>query len=190
MAKTPMENRSKRALLIVDFINLFDFQNAELLASRAIEAAKRTAELKKRAHKAGIPCIYANDNFGHWHSEFSAVVRECVKKGGASADIAKRLRPTREDLSVLKPRHSAFYGTPLQFLLDELKVARLIVTGLSTDICVFATAQDGYVRKFKVWVPSDCTAADTPEHEGEALDLMKRTLKADTRPAHGTDFTG
>jgi nicotinamidase-related amidase len=185
-----MENTTRKALLLVDFINLFDFPNSELLAGRAVGAAKRAAQLKQRARKAGIPCIYANDNYGQWHSEFPALVRQCVKKGGAAAAIAKVLRPTREDLAVLKPRHSAFYGTPLQFLLEELKVSRLIVTGLSADICVFATAQDAYVRKFKVWVPSDCTAADTPGHEGEALDLMKRTIKADIRPAYGTDYVG
>jgi nicotinamidase-related amidase len=84
---------------------------------------------------------------------------------------------------VLKPRHSAFYGTPLEFLLEELKVSSLIVAGLSTDICVFATAQDAYIRKFKVRVPNDCSAADTPGHEAEALDLMQRTMKADVRPS-------
>lgn len=180
----------KSALLLVDFINLFNFPNSQLLASRAIPAARRAAELKARAHKARIPCIYANDNFGKWESEFSAVVRECLKRGGASARIAKLLKPSRHDLSVLKPRHSAFYGTPLEFLLEELHVSSLIVTGLSTDICVFATAQDAYIRKFKVWVPRDCSAADTPEHEAEALDLMQRTMKADIRPTTSSRLPG
>lgn len=178
-----MEKGGKRALLLVDFINLFDFPDAEKLASRAVGAAKRTAELKAHARKAGIPCIYANDNFGNWHSEFSALVRECEAKGGAAATIARLLQPTPKDLSVLKPRHSAFYGTPLGFLLEELDVSSLIVTGLSTDICVLATAQDAYVRKFKLWVPSNCAAAKTPEHERQALGLMKRTMKADIRAA-------
>ena len=92
------------------------------------------------------------------------------------------LRPTPEDLSVLKPRHSAFYNTPLEFLLEELKVSSLIIAGLSTDICVLATAQDAYVHKFEVRVPSDCSAADTAAHEQAALDLMRRTMKADIRP--------
>ena len=174
-----------RALLLVDFINLFDFTDSEKLAARAIEAAQCTARLKARAHRAKVPCIYANDNFGRWHSEFSALVRECKAKGGASAKIAKLLQPAAKDLAVLKPRHSAFYGTPLEFLLEELKVTSLVVTGLSADICVFATAQDAYVRKFKVTVPSDCVAADTPEHEHEALGHMQRTMRADIRPANG-----
>ena len=178
-----MNDGGKRALILVDFINLFDFEHSEKLAARAVEAAKRTAKLKVRANAAGIACIYANDNFGHWRSEFSKLVAECLAKEGPSATIAKLLMPAPDDYSVLKPRHSAFYESPLAFLLDELEVSSLIVTGLSTDMCVFATAQDAYVRKYELWIPSDCVAADTAEHEREALDQMHRTLKADIRPS-------
>jgi nicotinamidase-related amidase len=178
-----MKLPAKSALVIVDFMNLFDFPHSERLAERGVRAAKQVAHLKRFARVEGVPCIYANDNFGEWHSDFGALVKRCRKKGGASAAIAKVLAPSRGDLSVLKPRHSAFYGTPLQFILDELKVSTLIVTGLSADICVLATAQDAYVRKFNIWVPADCVAADTAEHEAQVLDLMKRTMKADIRLA-------
>ena len=173
--------RGKRALILVDFINLFDFEHSEKLAARAVEAAKRTAALKKSVRARGVPCIYANDNFGHWRSEFSHLVEQCLAAQGPPREIARLLEPDREDYSILKPRHSAFYETPLQFLLEELEVDSLILTGLSTDMCVFATAQDAYVRKYELWVPSDCVAADTAEHEREALEHMQRTLKADIR---------
>ena len=185
-----MNDGGKRALILVDFINLFDFEHSEKLAARAVEAARRTAKLKERAKDAGVACIYANDNFGHWKSEFSKLVAECLAREGPSAAIAKLLRPQPDDYSVLKPRHSAFYESPLDFLLQELGVSSLIVTGLSTDMCVFATAQDAYVRKYKLWIPSDCVAADTAEHEREALDQMARTLKADIRPSTGADAPG
>jgi nicotinamidase-related amidase len=178
-----MNHGDKRALVLVDFINLFDFEHSEKLAARAVEAAKRTAKLKDRMKSEGVPCIYANDNFGHWRSEFSKLVEQCLATEGAPQSIAKLLKPGPDDYSVLKPRHSAFYETPLAFLLDELEVGSLIVTGLSTDMCVFATAQDAYVRKYRLWIPSDCVAADTQEHEREALDQMQRTLKADIRPS-------
>jgi nicotinamidase-related amidase len=177
------EPTPKRALLLVDFINPFDFEHSEKLARRALPAARRTAALKSRAHAAGLPCIYANDNFGHWRSEFSRVVEECRKRGGEAREIAGLLAPGPDDYSILKPRHSAFYGTPLEFLLEELEVGALILAGLSTDMCVSATAQDAYVRKFKLWVPADCVAADTQEHEDQALDHMRRTMKADIRPS-------
>ena len=180
-----MNDGGKRALILVDFINLFDFPDSEKLARRAVEAAKRTAKLKERMKAEDVPCVYCNDNFGHWRSEFSKLVEQCLAASGPPAEIAKLLKPAHDDYSVLKPRHSAFYESPLQFLLEELEVSSLIVTGLSTDICVFATAQDAYVRKYKLWIPSDCVAADTAEHEREALQQMARTLKADIRASTG-----
>jgi nicotinamidase-related amidase len=173
--------RGRRALLLVDFINLFAFPHSEKLARRAVKAAHRTARLKQRLSAAKAPCIYANDNFGHWKSEFSRLVEDCLAQGGASAQIAQVLHPNPDDFAVLKPRHSAFYGTPLEFLLQELGVESLVVTGVSLDICVFATAQDAHVRQFDLWVPSDCVAADTPAHERSALDQLKRTMGADVR---------
>jgi nicotinamidase-related amidase len=178
-----MNHGGKRALILVDFINLFDFEHSEKLAARAVGAARCTASLKKKLRAQGVPCIYTNDNFGHWSSEFSRLVDECLKAQGPPHEIAQLLKPDRDDYSILKPRHSAFYETPLQFLLEELEVDSLVVTGLSTDMCVFATAQDAYVRKYKLWVPSDCVAADTLDHEREALDHMHRTLRAEIRPS-------
>lgn len=179
-------NARSAALLMVDFINLFDFADAHKLAPRAVRAARATAKLKARAKGAGMLCIYANDNFGRWTSEFSALTAECLRRKGAPGAIADVLKPAPDDLSVLKPRHSAFYGTPLDFLLEERQVRRLVITGLTADICVFATAQDAYVRKFSLWVPRDCVAAITPAYERSALAHMARTLKADTRAARAS----
>jgi nicotinamidase-related amidase len=177
------KEHDKRALLLVDFINPFDFEGAERLARRAVPAARQAAALKARALAAGVPCIYANDNFGHWRSEFSRLVEVCRSRGGASRQVVDLLAPSAEDYSIFKPRHSAFYGTPLEFLLEELGTESIIVTGLATDMCVSATAQDAYVRKFRLWVPADCVAADDEEHERQSLDHMRRTMKADIRPS-------
>jgi nicotinamidase-related amidase len=84
---------------------------------------------------------------------------------------------------VLKPRHSAFYGTPLEFLLEELGVERLVIAGIAIDMCVVATAQDAYVRKYAIAVPSDCSAGFSAAQEKEALSLMSRTMRADIRPS-------
>lgn len=175
-----MAGRKKTGLVLVDFINLFDFRGAAKLARRALPAARNTARLKARLARKGVPCIYANDNFGNWTSEFSRLVAECQQRGGASGEIASLLAPQPGDFSILKPRHSAFYGTPLEFLLEELGVQSIILTGLAADNCVFATAQDAYVRKLSLWIPSDCVAAESRAYESDALDHFRRTMKART----------
>ena len=94
--------------------------------------------------------------------------------------MVELLQPAADDLSILKPRHSAFYGTPLEFLLDELKVRRLILTGIAADICVLFTAHDAYLRKFELWVPSDCVAAESNIACRDAMLHMRTVLKATT----------
>ena len=111
-------SRGRPALLLVDFMNPLDFEGAAAIAQRAVEAAQRTATLKARMRTEGVPVIYANDNFGRWESDFDAVVAHCESRGGPSAQLARILAPLPGDRSILKPRHSAFFGTRLEFLLD------------------------------------------------------------------------
>jgi nicotinamidase-related amidase len=173
----------ERALLLIDFMNPFDYEGAELLAPRAIRAAQNTRQLKARMRAQRVPVIYANDNFGRWESDFEAVVDNCRQRGGASARIAELLAPEPADRSILKPRHSAFFGTPLEFLLDELGVDTLVLTGLSADSCIMFTAHDAYLRQYALWVPGDCVASEREAWRRAALAHMERTLKADVRPA-------
>ena len=175
--------RKQSALLLIDFMNPFDYAGAELLAPRAIRAAQNTGRLKARMREARVPVIYANDNFGRWESDFEAVVANCRDRGGASARIAELLAPAAGDRSILKPRHSAFFGTPLEFLLDELGADTLVLTGISADSCIMFTAHDAYLRQYALWVPGDCVASEREVWRRGALAHMERTLKADVRPA-------
>ena len=174
------------ALLLIDFMNPLDFDGADDLAPRAVAAAQRAAILKSRMRARRAPVIYANDNFGRWESNFEAIVNYCKKLGGAPAKLASTLAPSPGDRSVLKPRHSAFFGTPLEFLLDELAVNQLILTGLSTDSCIMFTAHDGYLRKYDLWIPRDCVAAEKDDYQDAALEHMERTMKAVTDPVGDT----
>src|SRR5207248_2360578 len=107
--------------------------------------------LKKRAKAAGIPAIYVNDNFGIWQSDFRSVVRHCLEDGVCGAPIARLLAPEADDYFVLKPKHSGFYSTTLDILLDYLGVRALILTGIAANICVLFTANDAYMRDFRLF---------------------------------------
>lgn len=62
---------------------------------------------------------------------------------------------------VLKPMHSGLYSTTLEVLLEYLRVDTLILTGISANICVLFTANDAYMRDYKLYVPRDCVASNT-----------------------------
>jgi len=175
--------KPRTALLLIDFMNPLDFRGGPALGRGALRAAARTAALKARLARDKVPVIYCNDNFGRWDSDFDAVIEHCRTRGGIPARLVALLAPAQADRSVLKPRHSAFFGTPLEFLLDELRIQRLILTGLAADNCIMFTAHDAYLRKYALWVPSDCVASERASYERNALAHMARVVKADIAPA-------
>ena len=177
----PDRDRPDIALLIIDMINALDFDGGEALLPGALEAATHIAALKRRATEAGVPVIYANDNYGQWRSDFHRVVALCGGSGSRGAPLVERLRPEATDYFVLKPSNSAFHQTPLERLLDELGVRRLVLTGVATDSCVLATGIDANVRDLELFVPRDCVAAESAERNDAALEVMRASLGADTR---------
>jgi nicotinamidase-related amidase len=171
------------ALLIVDMISDWTFPDGASLLDAALDIAPRVAALKARCRRAGLPTIYANDNQGRWRSQFSEQVDSALRAGGAAERIATLLAPTRDDYAVLKPRHSAFFATPLQLLLQHLKVRRLVLAGVTTDQCVLLTAADAHMLGFDVRVPADGTATHSRERHARALRHLEEVLEIDVAPA-------
>jgi nicotinamidase-related amidase len=171
------------ALLLIDVINDLEFDGGEELLAHALPMATQIATLKRRAAQVGIPAIYVNDNFGRWQSDFAKLLDHCLDDGVRGRPLAERLRPASDDYFVLKPKHSGFYATTLELLLRYLHVTTVILTGLTGDICVLFTANDAYMRDFRLVVPADCVASQDPEENRHALRHMKRVLKADIRPS-------
>jgi nicotinamidase-related amidase len=176
------------ALLLIDVINDLEWDGGDKILPDALQMARRLAALKQRARDLAIPVIYVNDNFGQWQSDFQRNVDHVLHDGVRGEPIGRLLAPSGEDYFVLKPLHSGFYATTLSTLLDYLEATTLIVTGIATDICVLFTANDAYMRGFKIYVPADCCAANEPAYHVEALALMERVLKADLTPSAELDL--
>ncbi len=170
------------ALLLIDVISDFDFPDGARLLGNVSAIVKNIAELKKRAKKENVPVVYVNDNFGKWQSDFTKLLAHCQSKSSKGNEIAGLLAPEERDYFILKPKHSAFFSTTLDLLLKHFQTKKIVLAGLSTDICVLFTASDAYLRDYKIVVPRDCVAAvDELEHE-HALKYIERVLDADTRP--------
>ena len=176
-------DKSEIALLLIDVINDLDFPEANQLLRYARPMARKLLRLKQRAKKAGVPVIYVNDNFGRWQSDFRRQVEHCLRGDSRGHEIVQLLRPEEDDYFVLKPKHSGFFSTTLETLLRYLGSRRLILTGIAGNFCVLFTANDAYMRDYELIIPSDCTASNSAEENREALALMRKFLKADTRPS-------
>lgn len=175
-------------LVIVDMINDLEFPGGDELVPQLTPVAERISALKARARGACIPVIYANDNFGKWRSDFNEVVKHVLNDDVKGRPLARALRPDPEDYFVLKPKHSAFFATTLDTLLQYLGARHLILTGATGDTCVLFTASDAYMRDLRLHVPADCTASIDPDANQRALEYMARVHHADITPSTELDL--
>ncbi|HSS21515.1 MAG TPA: isochorismatase family cysteine hydrolase [Pyrinomonadaceae bacterium] len=183
-------DHSTAALLLIDVINDFEFENGEQLLERALPVGKQIAKLKASAKRARIPVIYVNDNFGKWQSDLNKIVAHCLEDGVRGEPFVKLVLPDENDYFVLKPKHSGFYCTSLELVLQHVGATTLILAGIAGNNCVLFTANDAYMRDFKLLVPADCVASETEPENQSALKQMEKVLKADVRQSNELELEG
>jgi len=174
--------------LLIDVINDLAFAGSGPLVAQAESMAGPLARLKRRAAKAGVPTIYINDNFGQWRSDFRRTVAHCTARSSPGHRLSKRLRPTARDYFVLKPKHSGFFDTTLDTLLETLGVRRMILTGIAGNICVLFTANDAYMRDYKIFAPADCIVSNTAADNDHALRQIAIVLKGNVASSERLRF--
>lgn len=165
------------ALIIIDMINKMDFDGGENLLDNTLPVVEKLKGFKQELKAEGVPVIYVNDNFGLWQDNVSDLIDECKK--GIGKPVIEQIEPDGDDYFIIKPKHSGFFGTQLNILLEQLDIENLILTGVAGDICVVFTANDAYMREYNLWVPSDGTASEQVNDNDNALRLMKRSLSAE-----------
>lgn len=171
-------DNARVALLLIDVINDFEFPGGAQLARQALPAAKRIAALKRRCKEADIPAVYVNDNFGKWRSDFKKLVTHCLKEKTRGRRVVELLKPERDDYFVLKPKHSGFFSTTLDLLLQYLGAEILILAGFTGDICILFTAADAFLRDYHLVIPKDCVVSQDKIENSRALKYMERVLEA------------
>lgn len=181
-------DRCRAALMIVDMINALEFPGNEELVRNSQRLARAVASLKQRCRQAGIPAIYVNDNQGRWRSNFAAVIRHCDRPGVPGREMVRALLPADDDYLILKPKHSAFYATPLDPLLQYIGVESLILTGVSSNSCILLTASDAYVRDYRLFIPEDCVAGLSADQHCKSLDMMHANFRATLTPSTDLDL--
>ncbi|MGD7044922.1 isochorismatase family cysteine hydrolase [Jeotgalibacillus proteolyticus] len=179
-------SRSNTAMLIIDMMNKMDFEGGEDLLKHSIPMVDRLAALKERVEEKEIPIIYVNDNFGQWQDNAGNIIEECMKNPGK--EVVEKILPEENDYFIIKPKHSGFFGTQLDILLHQLGIDNLILTGIAGDICVLFTANDAYMREYNLYVPKDCMASEKESDNENAIQIIKRSLMADTTASTELDL--
>src|ERR1044072_289884 len=114
-------------------VSEFEFPDAGRVLAGARRPARAIARLKQRARSAKGPVIYVNDTAGRWESDPRGFVQRCLAPDAKGREVVKLIAPDLDsDYFMFKPKHSAFFATPLQALLHQLKIQRLILTGITS----------------------------------------------------------
>lgn len=174
-------NSSKSALIVVDMISGYDFEDAEKLRASVEDSLPQMVSLVEHAAERDMRTIYVNDNHGAWHQGRAEMVEEVL--GGEHAGLVEPIAPGDDVDFVVKARHSIFYETPLEYLLRQGEIERVILVGQVTEQCILYSALDAYIRHFEVHVPPDAVAHIHSDLAQAALKMMEINMGADVTPA-------
>jgi nicotinamidase-related amidase len=168
------------AVLVIDMLNAYRHDDADRLARNVEEIVEPLSALIDRAYEHdGVDVVYVNDNYGDFTADTDEIVRSALH--GRRPDLVEPILPRKDSLVLIKVRHSAFYASPLAYLLRRLETTTIILTGQVTEQCILYTALDGYVRHFNVVVPSDGVAHIDTELGAAALKMMEANMRAGIR---------
>ncbi|HZA10914.1 isochorismatase family cysteine hydrolase [Mycobacterium sp.] len=170
------------AVLVIDMLNTYRHKDADHLTRNVEKIIDSLAGLIADARKRDdVDLIYVNDNYGDFTADHRDIIRSALE--GERPDLVKPILPEAGSRFLTKVRHSAFYSTPLGYLLGQLKPHRLILTGQVTEQCILYSALDAFVRHFPVVIPPDAVAHIDPELSDAALTMMHRNMDADVTAA-------
>jgi nicotinamidase-related amidase len=170
------------AVLVIDMLNPYDHEDADLLAEQAAERIEPLSGLVAGAIDSdSLELIYVNDNF----EDFTATSKDIGANAmnGERPDLVEPLLPPKRAYFVQKVRHSAFYQSALDHLLKVHEVETLVLSGQVTEQCILYTALDAYLRGFALRVAADAVVPIDPELGAAALKMMERNMGARIAPA-------
>jgi len=94
-------------------------------------------------------------------------------RGEAGHDIIPELYPQPGEPVIDKPGKGAFFATDLHAILQNLGITQLVVTGVTTEVCVNTTVREANDRGYECLVPEDCVGSYFPEFQEMGLKMIK-----------------
>ena len=164
--------RESSALIVVDMQNGFVrpdgfFAKGGLDWRRCAATIEPIARVIDAARGVSIPLVFTRYTLKPDYSDAGLLAqwRPRLKTVGAMVggtrdwEICEELTPQSHDLIVDKTRYSAFHGTGLAETLRARGVTLVVITGVTTNMCVESTVRDAFTLDFKVVVLEDCVGA-------------------------------
>jgi len=164
----------KPAIIVVDMLkdNLKESShNPYFQEGRAI--LPNLQRLLEESRKRGFPIIFACDSFLKDDFIFKGRMKVHSLRGTKGSEVVDDLKPEPVDIILPKRRFSAFFKTDFDQTLRVLGLDTIIVTGMTTEVCVLMTAMDGLSHDFSVILLEDCSASQSKEFHQGCLNLYR-----------------
>jgi nicotinamidase-related amidase len=167
----------RTALIVIDMLNPYEHEDADKLIGSVEQALPNMVALRERADAEGVPVIYVNDNHDDWESDRTQLVDAALD--GARPDLVEPILPREKDLFIAKTRHSIFYSTPLEYILDREGIDHLVLIGQVTEQCILYSAEDAHLLHLDKTVPRDAVAHIFEDLADASLRMMERNMHAE-----------
>ncbi len=165
------------ALVLVDVLNGFFHRDGAMWYEGVERVVPALERLLSAARASGALVVHAADRHRPDvpDREFS-VIPEHLPRGGFDADFFAGFEPLAPEPIVEKRRYSAFFATDLALLLHEHDIATILVAGVKTNVCIRATATDGFAHGFGVVIPREATNSNRPHLEAASIEDITRYI--------------
>jgi nicotinamidase-related amidase len=162
-------------LVLVDVLNGFFHPDGAMWYEGVERVVPALQRLLSTARAAGALVVHAADRHRPdvVDREF-AVIPEHLPRGGFDAEFFSGFEPRRSEPIVEKRRYSAFFATDLALLLHEHGIGTILVAGVKTNVCIRATATDGFAHGFDVVIPREATNSNRPHLEEASIEDIAR----------------
>lgn len=176
---------NRTALLVIDMQNSFLHPDGENFYPDAPEVIAPALRLIEAADKAGAIIVHVSEGHRAGFEDFEQrrLPMHCLS-GAFNAQFYAGFGPAgrAREITIVKRRYSAFFGTDLALFLTEQKIDRVVLCGVKTNVCVRATATDAFGHGFEVVLAreatnsnrrnlADASIEDIDRYVGKAVDM-------------------
>ena len=170
---------TRPVLIVIDMLNDY-FESWEVERRDALVGAINN--LVSVFRRSGAPVVWVRQEFEpdlrDAFPEMRAKGIHITIKGTAGCHILSELAVDSADPVIIKKRYSAFFGTNLDELLEQLQPDSIVLAGINTHACIRMTAIDAYQRDWPVIVASDCIDSYDRTHHEVTIRYMKDKIAA------------
>lgn len=161
-------------LLVIDLLNDFLARWEPQARATLLDA---TNDLVRIQRGAARPVIWVRQEFEPDLSDALPEMRakniSTAIRGTPGSQLDARLQVDPQDTVIVKKRYSAFFGTSLDAILQQMEPDVLILAGVNTHACIRTTLIDAYQRDWPVVLAADCIDSYDREHHDSTLKYVK-----------------